>query len=204
MADIIVTFDADMQACGLAIYDVKKRLIVRTAQIAPENLKDFVREITEDYGRNCLFRIEIPDAKAAYGAAKGGKERDSFMRTFDSGKAAGVALVFERICTSFQHEIEIVLGSQRLSFVSQRKYGALSSLITSGTTLGSDILAISRARSVLARASKNGQLRAYPTKWTLKTAQKFFPELKHGNGDVLDAVGLLYPEFLDRYSSGKS
>ncbi len=182
---LIIGFDPDLRECGISFYDVAANSVLFTYTLRPFEAVKMLLLFHQAHGSRCVFRIEQPDQRSAYGGSKfkGGKTVHS--TAFGSGESSAVAKIAIDELERAGAYVETILGSSRYNLSTPKaKRAAVLSLPPA-----------MQFRFMQTHPISKG----IPSKANAALALALFPSLKackYNNDAVRDALFLAWPEWV--------
>ena len=182
---LIIGFDPDLRECGVAVYDVARNVVVSTHTLRPYEAVKFLPQIHQAHGTRCVFRIEQPDQRSAYGSSKFKGAKSVHSTAFGSGESSAVAKIAIDELERAGAYVETILGSSRYNLSTPKaKRAAVLSLPPA-----------MQFRFMQTHPISKG----IPSKANAALALALFPSLtqcKSTNDSERDALFLLWPEWV--------
>ena len=182
---LIVGFDPDLRECGVAVYDVARNVVVSTHTLRPYEAVKFLLQIHQAHGTSCVFRIEQPDQRSAYGGSKFKGAKSVHGTAFSSGESSAVAKIAIDELQRAGAYVETILGSSRYNLSTPKaKRAAVLSLPPA-----------LQFRFLQTHPISKG----IPSKANAALTLALFPSLKdckYNNDAVRDALFLVWPEWV--------
>ena len=186
---LIIGFDPDLRECGVAVYDVAGNVVVSTHTLRPYEAVRLLLQIHKAHGSDCVFRIEQPDQRSAYGGSKFKGAKSVHGTAFSSGESSAIAKIAIAELERAGAYVETIPGNSRYNLSTPKaKRPALLSLPLS-----------SQFRFMQTHPISKG----IPSKANAALALALFPSLsecKYNNDAVRDALFLAWPEWVYFYA----
>jgi len=183
---IIVGFDADVSACGVAMYDAAAGEVLEKECIKYRLMNEWLNDMSRDYDRDrFLVRIEIPTEKTAFGVVSVSRgSKGAFKTIYNSGRCRQIAEEMYELCLAKRIPVQRVDSDTRINFKSQGKSRAWLKT----TTPGDFALRVVN----LVRQGRVNDI--YPTKVPAKFVKDWYGLPVAGNDEEKDALCLSVPE----------
>lgn len=182
---LIVGFDPDLRECGVAVYDVAANVVVSTHTVRPYEAVGLLLQIHQAHGSRCVFRIEQPDQRSAYGGSKFKGSKTVHSTAFGSGESSAVAKIAIDELERAGACVEMILGSSRYNlFTPKAKRAAVLSMPLNAQVRWLQFHSI--AKGIPSKANAALALALFPS----------LKECKYNNDAVRDALFLAWPEWV--------
>lgn len=186
--NLIIGFDPDLTGCGIAEYDVADNFVLATHTIRPFEAVKLLLEINKQYRSiysHCIFRIEQPDQRSAYGGSSGKNAKGVHGTAFSSGESSAVAkIVIDELHRAGAY-VEVVSGSKRYNLSTPKaKRPAVLSMPLNAQVRWLQFHSI--AKGIPSKANAALALALFPS----------LKECKYNNDAVRDALFLAWPEWV--------
>lgn len=182
---LIIGFDPDLRECGVAVYDVAANVVISTHTLRPYEAVRLLLQIHKAHGPDCVFRIEQPDQRSAYGGSKFKGAKSVHGTAFSSGESSAVAKIAIDELERAGAYMETILGSSRHNLSTPKSKRAA---------------VLSMPPAMQFRFMQTHPIgKGIPSKANAQLALALFPSLKdckYNNDAVRDALFLAWPEWV--------